>query len=341
MTRRERVLCALSGGTPDRVPYCELGIDEPIICKLLGRKVPDDKLHEAGEYTQNPVELEKAVSLTLGRDNINFSFRPPIPAEKRVGKGNTLFYSDGLIKSEADLDQLRLPDPEDEALYAPVRRFLAEKEDFAACAICRLGISPTYLCMGQEHFLLSLYDQPDLVDEVLRRYSEWSAAVMRRVCALGFDFVWTADDIAFKTGLLLSPKMFRERILPHVRRVVENITLPWIFHSDGDLTQVLDDLLDLGISGLHPIEPEAMDIHKLKQRVGQRVCLIGNMSLNTLSQGTPAQVVEEVKSLLYGVAPNGGYILSSGNSLASYCKVENIRAMVDTLRQHGGYPIGL
>ncbi len=339
MTSRERVLCALSGGAPDRVPYCELSVDEPIVCQLLGREVAADRFYEAGEYMQNPVETEKAIARALGRDNISFNFRPPIPAVKRVGEGNILFYADGLIKSEADLDKLQLPDPDDEGLLAPAREFLAQKEDFAACAGCRLGISPTYLCMGQEFFSLALYDQPELVDEVLRRYAGWSAAVMKRICAMGFDFVWTADDIAFKTGLLLSPKMFRERILPHVRKVAENVTLPWIFHSDGNLWEVMDDLLDLGINGLHPIEPDAMDIRELNQRIGKRVCLVGNVNVNTLSVGTPEQVTEEVKGLLRDVAPGGGYILSSGNSLASYCKVENIRAMVDTLRCYGAYPI--
>ena len=338
MTSRERVLCALNGGIPDRVPYCEAAIDEPVIYQLLGQHAPEGKYYEAGESLQNPVDLEKAVSRVLSRDNINFNFLPPIPADKHAGEGNILFYGDGLIKSWSDLDKLQLPDPEDDKLYAPAREFLAQKEDFAACARCRLGISPAYLCMGQQTFLTALYDQRDLVAEVLARYCEWSAAVMQRICTLGFDFVWTADDIAFKTGLLFSPEMFRELILPHVRKVAENITLPWIFHSDGDLTDLLEDLLELGISGLHPIEPEAMDIRELKRRMGQRVCLVGNVSVNTLSAGTPDEVADEVKSLLGSAAPGGGYILSSGNSLASYCQIANIRTMVQTLQQYGKYP---
>ena len=162
---------------------------------------------------------------------------------------------------------------------------------------------------------------------------------MKQVCAIGFDLVWTADDIAFKNGLLLSPKMFRERILPHVRKVAESINIPWILHSDGNLTAVLDDLVDLGISGLHPIEPAVMDIRALKQRYGKRLCLIGNVDVHTLSAGTPAQVEAEVAGLLRDVAPGGGYMLSSGNSLASYCRLENIRAMVATMERFGRYPI--
>jgi uroporphyrinogen-III decarboxylase len=158
---------------------------------------------------------------------------------------------------------------------------------------------------------------------------------------MGFDALWTADDIAFKNGLMLSPRMFRERILPHVRKVAANITIPWIFHSDGNLTAVLDDLVDLGIAGLHPVEPGAMDIRALKRRYGRRLCLIGNVNVHTLSQGTPAAVEAEVAGLLRDVAPAGGYMLSSGNSLASYCRLENIRAMVRTLERFGKYPIAV
>jgi uroporphyrinogen decarboxylase len=77
----------------------------------------------------------------------------------------------------------------------------------------------------------------------------------------------------------------------------------------------------------------------LKRRYGRRLCLIGNVDLNTLSAGTPAQVESEVAALLADVAPEGSYMLSSGNSLASYCRLENIRAMVATLQRLGRYPM--
>lgn len=340
MTSRERVLCALERGTPDRVPYCEVGIDEPMVCRLLGEAPPKDRYYEAGEGAQHHLEREKAVSRVLGRDNIVYAFRPPIPAEKHPGKDNILFYGDGLIKTEEDLEKLALPDPHDDRFYEPAREFLRQSEGFATVAACRLGISPTYLSMGLEIFMVALHDDPGFVEEVLRRYTTWSAAVMERVCDLGFDLIWTADDIAFKTGTYLSLPMFRERILPHIRKVAEKIRIPWIFHSDGDLSEVLDDLLPLGMKGLHPIEPEAMDIAEVSRRWGSRLCLVGNISVNSLAANTPEEVRAEVRQRLREIAPGGGYILSSGNSLASYCRVENVLAMAETVREYGRYPIG-
>jgi uroporphyrinogen-III decarboxylase len=244
-----------------------------------------------------------------------------------------------MVKSEDDLDLIKLPDPEDDRYYEPAKRFIAESEDFATFAVCRLGISPTYLCMGTETFWIALYENPDLVDKVLSHYSEWSAAVMERVSDLGFDVVLMADDIAFKTGPYFSPEIFRQLILPRVRKVAEKIKIPWIYHSDGNFLPVIDDLLSLGMNGLHPIEPDAMEIAEIKRRYGDRVCICGNINVNTLAVGTPDDVREEVKQRLREVAPGGGYIMSSGNSLTSYCRIENIRAMVETLREFGGYPM--
>ncbi len=103
MTSRERVLCALRRGVPDRVPYFELGVDEPIICQLLGRTFEKNQVYETGEYADNPVELEKALSRAIGRDNIRYNLCPPIAAARHTGEGGVQFYGDGWIKSRADL----------------------------------------------------------------------------------------------------------------------------------------------------------------------------------------------------------------------------------------------
>lgn len=285
------------------------------------------------------MELELEISRALGRDNINCTFRPPIPVRKSEGKGSIAFYGDGLVKTWDDLGEIRLPDPHDDRLYEPARRFLAESGDYARVAVSRIGISPTYLSMGTEAFWLALYDDPGLVDEVLRRYTEWSAAVVEHVIDLGFDVILMSDDIAFKTGPYVSPDVFRRLIVPRARVVTEKITIPWIYHSDGNLLELMDDLLDLGMSGIHPIEADAMDIAEFKRIYGARVCICGNINLTTLSIGTPDEVRAEVRERLRTVAPGGGYILGSGNSLTSYCKIENIRAMLETLRTFGTYPI--
>jgi uroporphyrinogen decarboxylase len=337
MTPRERVLCALNLEEPDRVPYCESDIDPVVAAKLMGLEPPKE-LAEVGTY-HRPVEEEKALSRLLHRDNITYALKAPILAEKVKGKDGRIFYGRGLIRSERDLDLLDFPDPYDDSLYAEAEEFARKKGEFALAFSTRFGISPTYLSMGMEEFSYALYENPTLVEKVMEAYCEWAASVVERISQLDFDVIWSGDDLAWKIAPLFSPAIFRDVAVPKIRKVLEKITTVWIHHSDGNILPLLDDLIDLGVKGINPIEPAAMDINELKKAYGDRVCLIGNIDMNTLSIGTPEQVDEEVRQRIKEVAPGGGYIVSSGNSIASYCRPENVIAMAEAIQKYGKYPI--
>jgi len=155
--------------------------------------------------------------------------------------------------------------------------------------------------------------------------------------------LWYTDDLAFKTGLLVSPEVFRQHLFPWMKRIGQTCAernMPFLYHSDGRLDDVMEDLLDCGIDALHPIEPQAMDIRKLKKDYGHRLCLIGNLDLEyTLTRGTPGEVAEQTRALIRDIGPGGGYCVGSSNSIPSYVPVENYRAMVETTLTCGSYPL--
>jgi uroporphyrinogen decarboxylase len=100
-------------------------------------------------------------------------------------------------------------------------------------------------------------------------------------------------------------------------------------------------IVDLGVAGIHPNEKGAVDIRAMKRDYGDRVCLLGNVDLNILGRGTPEEADREVRELIRDVGPGGGYILTSGNSLASYLKPECVLAMSKAVKKYGRYPIEL
>jgi uroporphyrinogen decarboxylase len=102
---------------------------------------------------------------------------------------------------------------------------------------------------------------------------------------------------------------------------------------------LLADLLSLPIAGLHPNEKGAMDIVAMKRDYGRRLCLLGNVDLNILTLGTTQDVDEEVRQLIRDVGPGGGYIVTSGNSLAGYVRPENVIAMSRAVQKYGLYPL--
>lgn len=325
MTSRERVLAALHLKQPDRVPFVD-SIDAGIARVIMGRE----------DFT--PVELAEKLHL----DAIYLEdYLPPLFCLRQEIDGINEVV-DGFIKTEEDLRLMEFPNPHNPAFYDKVKRFVDSYKDsgLAIFAKIRLGASPTILSMGWTGLSYALYDNPKLVREVIERFASWTKAVVEHLNDSGIDFLMAADDIAYKTGPMISPQVFREIFLPAMREAASAIKLPWVYHSDGNLEPVFDDLLTLGMNAIHPFEPGAMDIVKFKKKYGHRICIMGNIDLHyTLTQGTVEEVVQEVKERLAALAPGGGYIIGSANGIANYCKVENVLAMAETIWEYGAYPI--
>ncbi len=338
MTSRERVLAALNIKQPDRVPWVESSVHNTLAEKLLKRS-DFEKANVTQLFAMPGSRIPPAVLEVLALDNLNFSVAPPRFVVSHNVEGMDMVI-DGLIKTEADLAKVVLPDPESDEFYRPAKEFISRYRSTgkALGITTRLGVSTTYLSMGMTHFSLQIYENRDFVLKLMDIFIDWACKAIPKINELGFDFMIIPEDLAWKQGPLFSPKMFRELFLPRMKRAAEKIKMPWIYHSDGNLIPILDDLLTLGMNGLANIEPSAMDINELKKKYGKRLCLVGNIDLHyTLTRGTPEETEAEVKKRIQEVGPGGGYILASSNSLAPYCKPENVLAMQQALLKYGSY----
>ena len=344
MTPRERVQAVINSEIPDRVPYYEAGIDYPWICRLLERDLDEKQNFDSGEYLTNDLDDQLTLNRLLHRDNMAMACLPPIPAHKLPGEDQILFFHDGRIKTWEDLEAFEMPDVNSEAFQKPIREFVdfCHGHDYASVAMTRCGVSATYLAMGFEHFFITLIEDPALVEALMKRYAEWTAELVPILGRMGFDIMHTADDLCGKQGPMISPEMYREKFWPHVRKIadaLEATDMKWCFHSDGDVTKVIGDLIDLGVQILNPVEPACHDIGEMKERYGADLILCGNIDVDVLSRGTVDQVRELTADTIRTAAPGGRYLLASGNSVASYTQVENVRAMCDTNVEVGRYPI--
>jgi uroporphyrinogen decarboxylase len=117
---------------------------------------------------------------------------------------------------------------------------------------------------------------------------------------------------------------------------------PLIYHTDGDATLLLPDMVAAGIDCFQAIEPKCMDIVAVKREYGRRLALMGNLDLGyTLTRGTPQEVEDNVKFLIKHIAPGGGLLLGSCNSITNYVPMENFKTMMRATLQYGRYPIDL
>jgi len=337
MNSRERVLDALERKPVDRVPFVETTIGLKIGEALLGRSTPTIVIPGLGTRVRN-VEDEKALSRLLHRDNIAVRITAPIFSAVAKGTAGEVFAEDGLIHTMEDFRKLfKLPDPDDESIYEPVRLYVKERDEFAVVYSTRVAFLSALMSIGFQTFMEAIYLDPELVDTVMTAYAKWSARVLERVCEIGVDAVKSTDDFAFHTGPFISPAAFRKWVVPYHQAAARSISVSWIAHSDGDIRPILEDMLGLGIKGIHPIDPNCMDIRAFKREHGHRVCVLGNVDVNTLAMATPEATYAEVRGLMQDLAPGYGYIISSGNSIPDYVLSENVLAFARGIRDFGAY----
>ncbi len=324
MNSRDRVLAALNLEQPDRIPFAD-DIPRSVRELLMGNK----------DFTD--IEFARKI----GMDALDLQPHPyyaPNFCQKKVVDGHEYMIG-GLIKEEKDLKLVKLPDPKDESFYDPVKIFVDchGKEDFATFVYMSWGVEGVLNSMGIEAFSFALFDKPRLIESLLEIYIEWNCIVMEKLNTVGIDFISTYNNMAYNTGPMFSPQTFREIFLPKMKEVANTCKLPWVFHGDGNLMPLMDDLVSLGMNGLHPIEPKAMDLKKMKDTYGDKICLWGNVDMNTLSLGTPEEVEAEVQACIEAAGKGGGYILGSSNCITDYCKPENVWAMAKAIRKYGVY----
>jgi len=160
------------------------------------------------------------------------------------------------------------------------------------------------------------------------------------------SIVHTADDLGTQSGPYFSQEMFREMIKPKEKEFFEairNKTEARIFqHSDGAISSYIDDLIEIGVDILNPVQPsEEMDPAKLKASFGDRISFHGGIDQHrVLPQGTPADVENEVKKRIGQLAPGGGYILAAAQTVMPEVPGENVVQMFRTAKEYGRYPIG-
>lgn len=340
MSGLQRMMTAVRRGQPDRVPIWELIVNRPVIDALYG----DITYHDL-------VEIEASDGLTIFEDGRvveqidDSTHRDEWGIVWRVGEVGIPYRVEGPIKTEADLDGYRAPDPDADhrlkTLEQAVRRF---KGDKCIVFLTHDAFEFSHYLYGMEQLLVAYALDPQIAHRLARVIIDYKRRVMIRAIEAGADIVLTGDDYASRTGPIMSPAHFEQFVLPYLQEMVDVARqrgVPFIKHTDGNLWPIMDLLVDTGIDCLDPIEPLAgMDIGEVKARYGDRIALAGNVDCGELlCRGTPEDVVEAVKETIAKAAVGGGHILASSNSIHPAVKPENYRAMVEAGKRYGQYPL--
>ena len=196
---------------------------------------------------------------------------------------------------------------------------------------------------GMESYFVKMYTHPLVAEAVTERVVDFYCEGNRRffdVLGDEADIFFFGNDFGTQLDLLLSPENFRRFILPSFRRLIDiakSYGKKVLLHSCGHIVDYLDDLAQTKICAVHPLQRTAgMDLREVKERYGDRWCIIGNIdSSRTLPYGTPEEVATEVKEAIDIAAPGGGYILASDHSLHDGIPLENIVEMFRVGAEYG------
>ena len=326
-------------GKPDRVPLIELYVDNQVKAAFLGRPIQSlrDELEFwilAG-YDYVPVSLGilEVGGVLSGEATMRKRSRYSIYSEEPV-EMKWAAEGKGVITSEQEFDRFRWPIAESPGVASAREIARLLPPEMKIIAILGKVFTSVWMLMGFETFALATVENPSLVERLFNRVGNLQYRALEQALDLPqVAAAWMSDDIAYGSGLMVSPAILRKHMFPWYKkmsRLCQQRDVPFLYHSDGDLTEVVDDIIETGFNALHPIEPKAMDIRKLKPRVAGKLCLAGNIELDHLSRGTPDEVRQLARANIRDLACDGGYCLGSSNSVTYYVPVENYRAMIET-----------
>ena len=351
MSPRERVLTALDGGTPDRVP-----------CALAFYPVDFKHLVARGLCEGDPVDVH-FVDLRLSRADQALARRvEKLPVDTRLGSaGQVATYVRWEYRPDSTdhrnplarartLDDLRafpFPEPSPPRHSAGLRHAVdsVHAQGLAAAGgMPHLGgelFESAWRLRGLEAFLLDLVERPGWADYLLDRLTILAQRNARRLAAADVDILALDDDVGMPGTMFMSPPLWRRYFKPRMAAIIAAARaikpdLRVLYHSDGTIDPIVGDLIDIGVNALNPLQPEHMDALAVRKRFGTRLALWGTVGRQTtFSFGTPQEIHDEVRLRIETLGRAGLVLCPAYDIDEPDIPRENILAFLDAVRKYG------
>lgn len=361
MIKKERFITSARRGIPDRVPvFANL---TPQVAEILGKKFnlpykPEDS------FLSTRISHVEILNF-LGNDAVGVGAcrqkdRPTVS----IGNGRLkdewgIIYERIGLYDEAvgrplsnaeiheDIEKFSMPDPLDEDRYELAKRNI-EKYSKEYAIVGDLEATIFELCwnlVGMEKFLMDLYCEEEYIPVLLDKISDFNQTVGLKLIELGADMIWMGDDLGTQSGMMISAELYRKLIKPRQACIIKAFkdAKPDIiiaYHSCGSILPIIEDLIEVGVEVLNPIQPKAngMNLAELKNKYGDRVAFFGTIDVQgVLPNGTVDDVRREVQLRIEQGGKGGGLILAPAHNIQPDTPIENILAMYQEIKEFGTY----
>ncbi len=362
MTPKERILKAIKHEEPDRVPVANTLAQEA--ARLLSTEL-NMPYHQVVRWSWNEILA------ALGNDAIFVGATPPadfsVPSYpdgsysnewgircKYMGGHETMIEHP--LKDIETLDQMTsffeqhgFPDPEAEGRFDLAKEQIKKfGENFAVVGRVKTTMfERSWYMVGMQKFFLDLALEEEYVFALLDKMIDFHLVIAKNLLDLGCDIILTGDDFGGQQGMLISPDTFRSVFKPRFKKVFDQLRA-WnpdiiiAYHSCGMVEPIIQDFIDIDLDIFQSLQPiKGMERKKLKGKYGKNLCLWGTLDEQRLLPfGSVGEVREEVKNIIYDMAPGGGFILSAAHNIQGDTPIKNIHAIYETVEKYGEYPIG-
>lgn len=357
MTPRERVLTAVAHREPDRVPadgffrpevwtrlYRHFGTtDDEDIRRHLGLDIVRAGIEPGHEFRARSRPSGATVS-GLGSGSQQWAiprgeaiYEDEIGTWKYLPEGGDYFsYVKHPLEDAGSPDGYVFPDPTAEERYEDVTAVVAAwRSQYPILVEQTNFFKSAWELRGFERLLMDLYDDPVFVDRLLDRVFEFKVEESVQLARRGVDIISFAGDVAAQQGMMMNPAIWRRFFKPRLQGVIQAVRMEvpetrFFFHSDGDVSDIVPDIAEIGFDILDPVQPECMDPAWVKRTAGDRLTLHATISAQqTLPYGTPEDVRREVRERFETCGAGGGLILAPNNVVQDDVSTENLLALYD------------
>lgn len=354
MKHRERIIKALNHEPPDRCPLQvsftpEFAERLRADLKIKGRTVHNP--HGGG----NTYELERTIDEDMLLTSVGWANSyyqegdqytdewgitwHAVPYTTPFGVGHYTEIVDHPLAQDEAVPRFIPPDPTRPELYKDAELMLSNFKD----EYWTVGVTVTtifecaWALRGYERLLSDFVLKPDLAEHILEFPFRYHLYAAKKLVEMGVDMIWIGDDVGSQKAMLISPAHWRKFLKPRMAHFIASIKalnpqLKVAYHSDGVVSPIIPELIEIGVDVLNPVQPACMDPAQLKEMYGDRLCFWGSIDEQyTLPFGMPSQVEAEVLTRLKTIGKDGGLILSPTHHVQLDTPVENFWALVNTV----------
>jgi uroporphyrinogen decarboxylase len=356
MSSRERVLTAFAHQRPDRVPRSAPGLApaqvDVLYTKTGHRDVgayfrsdfrgihfkPPDHLPDFSRYYADmtePYHISPSGeypgewgTATVDAGYYHFS-APRFPLRK--------------LTSLLELEDYPFPDYvrdwDNDHFEAEVKRL--HQEGFFVTGWVNRTFQTVWMLTGRDKLFVDAVENPELVTALFDRVEMVNARMVARSAEAGVDAISLSDDIAMKDRMMISPAWYRKWVKPRHAAIIAagkkvNPKLHVMYHTDGNMMEVIPDLIEVGVTVLSTVQPECIDPFEVKRRFGDQVALGGTIGVqSTMPFENTDEVRRTVKEHIQRLGVGGGFFVSTANTCEPEVPWENIEAMYAAIDEFG------